>query len=214
MKDLEAIFSVLFTISPIIGFLPQIYTRNIIFPEILSLFTIMSNMLKLFHFSNRSLFCIIPIQGVFVIFLHSYLIFFNKSSYSLFEEKLMKKFKMSSKKIYCAYIGLMFIFIHLFGKIYKSYEFCGVLSLCFEVSVNIIQLILEKYNENLNINEQKKNTLQKQLYLVWVIGDLCRILFMLSIITPWIYIVASFIQLIIDVYLLFFIEKNNTISIV
>lgn len=170
-------------------------------------------MLKIFHFSNRSFLCVIPIQGLFVILLHSYLILFNKSSYTLVEEKILKKIRITNKKMYCAYIGLVFIFAHLFGKISKSYEFCGILSLFFEVGVNIVQLIIEKNNDLSSINEPRKSTLQKQLYLVWVIGDLCRIFFMMFIVTPWIYIMASFIQLAIDIYLLFFLKKKFSISL-
>ena len=88
------------------------------------------------------------------------------------------------------------------GLVLNTYEFCGLLSLVFEVSVNFIQLLIEKQDKGI-LDETKKRRSQKELYLVWIVGDLCTILFMMSVETPKVYTAASFIQLGIDGYLLY-----------
>ncbi|WUR04843.1 putative transporter [Vairimorpha necatrix] len=204
MKDLEIFFSVLFCVSPIVGFIPQILTQKIIFPELLSSLTIIANILKIFHFREKSsLSSVIPLQGIFTIILHSCLLYFNKSLYSVTEEKIMKKLKITNKQLYFSYILLVAVSTHLIGSFIRSFEFCGLLSLIFEVSVNSIQLLIEKQNKEVIIETTKKVRSQKELYLVWIVGDICRIFFMISVDTPYVYSVASLIQLGIDGYLLY-----------
>ena len=205
MKDLEIFFSVLFIISPIIGYIPQLYTRQIVFPEFLSALTILANILKIIHFTGKSnAFTVIPLQGMFTILLHSCLLLFNKSIYSVTEEKIMKKLKISSKQIYVSYIILICMCIQICGLFTRSFEFCGILSLIFEVSVNSVQLLIEKQKkEVIVVAVNKKVRSQKELYLVWIIGDICRIFFMVCADTPHVYTVASLIQLGIDGYLLY-----------
>jgi len=47
-SSLAAVFDVGYILSPIVGFLPQIYTRNITYNPIMSLLTIVANLLKIF----------------------------------------------------------------------------------------------------------------------------------------------------------------------
>ncbi|KAK6089546.1 hypothetical protein P3W45_001428 [Vairimorpha bombi] len=201
MKDLELMYTILFIFSPIVGFIPQIYTNQILFPELLSALTIVANILKIYHFRTKSFFSVIPMQGAFIILLHSCLMYYNKSTYSITEEKITKRLRISSKQLFVVYIGLISITSHFVGLVLNTYEFCGLLSLVFEVSVNFIQLLIEKQNKGI-LDETKKRRSQKELYLVWIVGDICRILFMMSVETPKVYTAASFIQLAIDGYLL------------
>lgn len=211
MQEIENFFNALFIISPAIGFVPQILSHDILFPEILSVLSILANVLKLLHYSSDPFSPLIALQAIFIIVLHCYLIHFNPSNYSSIENNIFSMFKLKklnkrygNKAVYMGLITTLLITLHFLGYLVGSLGFCGVLSLFVELSINILQVIIENdRKEILVLDGSKIKRSPKELYLFWMIGDIVKIWYMSKVIIPKVYILTAGLQLLLDGYLLF-----------
>ncbi|EOB14744.1 hypothetical protein NBO_16g0030 [Nosema bombycis CQ1] len=209
MLEAENFFNVLFILSPAIGFVPQILASDIIFPEVLSLLSIIASILKLSHYVSEPFSSLIALQAVFIIILHFYLIRFNTSDYSSVE-KLFFKFigihnlnkKYGNKTVYLGLVSFTIVTLHMLGLLFGTLSFCGIISLFFELSINVLQVAIENDKKDLVLNENKRKRSPKELYLFWTIGDMVKIWYMTKIIIPKVYLATAVLQLILDGYLL------------
>lgn len=201
----------LFVISPVIGYIPQLVARDILFSPLTSMFFVMSNILKLFHYNAEKYPMTLFLQSVFVIVLHMSLVFMNDKPLGTYEAKVFEG--RTTRIIYKNYgvrgcvLGMLcaFIFsVNLFGIVYGSYKPCGAISSVLELSVNFFQLIAEKEEKkNKDCSKNGARRSPKELYLCWIIGDIAKIWFMLNIETPLVFVGTVFSQVFIDLFLLF-----------
>ncbi|KAF9762671.1 hypothetical protein NGRA_1843 [Nosema granulosis] len=211
MQEVENFFNVLFIGSPAIGFIPQILSHDILFPEVLSVLAILANVLKLLHYSSEPFSPLIALQAVFIIVLHCYLIHFNPSNYSSIENNIFRVLKLTklnkrygTKAVYTTLIITALITFHLMGYLVSSMAFCGILSLVVELSINVLQVMIESDKKELIVLDGSKvKRSPKELYLFWMIGDVVKIWYMMKVASPNVYIMTTILQFLLDGYLFF-----------
>lgn len=208
MKIQESmLMDAIFVVSPAIGYIPQLVTRDILFSPLISTFFIMAGVLKLFHYNAERYAPTLLLQTVFGIVLHCLLILMNKRPLGKYESKafgnkttmlLYRRYGLKGPVlgILCAFV----LGINVLGVLYGSYGLCGGLASALEVGVNLFQLMMER--EEKRSAGGKKRRSPKELYVCWIVGDIVKIWFMLRINTPMIFVGTVVAQIVIDVFLL------------
>ncbi|WEL39953.1 hypothetical protein PFJ87_11g01910 [Encephalitozoon hellem] len=199
-----------FVVSPVIGYIPQILSRDILLSPLISTFFIMSNILKVFHYSFEKYSGFLLAQYVFAILLHMFLITMNRRPLSTYEARILGN--RTTRLLYRKYgvkgsvLGMLCIFIffiNLYGALYGTYEHCGRFSSALEIAVNLFQLILEREEKNPENQKREPKRSPKEVYFCWVVGDVIKIWLMSSIRAPIIFIGTIVVQIFIDIFLIF-----------
>jgi hypothetical protein len=184
----ESLLNVLYIVCPTVGFLPQIWTRKILFSPLLSLLIIFCNILKVFHYNYKQFNIVILYQSIMLIGLHFYLIKNYNSPLSPLELRVFTpKMYMKHGLLKCALafiISFVFMinFINIFGLGYVFGNFACV----FDLFITALQLVIYKNNENKPL----------ELFVIWVIGDIAKALSMLLVYkAPLEYVVTVVLQM-------------------
>ncbi|ADM12669.1 uncharacterized protein Eint_111700 [Encephalitozoon intestinalis ATCC 50506] len=206
--DCPALYAA-FVVSPIVGYVPQILARDILLSPLISTFFIMTNILKIFHYSFERYSQFLLAQYVFTIILHVFLIAINKRPLSTYEAKILGNRTM--RVIYRRYgpkgsvLGIICVFvfsINLYGTLYGSYEHCGRFSSVLEIAVNLFQLVLEREEKTFESPKKETKRSPKEVYFCWIIGDVIKIWLMSSIKAPIVFVGTIAIQIFINLFLI------------
>ncbi|CAD26090.1 hypothetical protein [Encephalitozoon cuniculi GB-M1] len=199
-----------FVVSPVVGYIPQILARDILLSPLVSTFFIMSNILKVFHYSFERYSEFLLAQYIFSILLHMSLIAMNKRPLSTHEARVLGN--RTTRLLYRKYgvkgsvLGIVCVFIfcvNLYGVLYGTYEHCGRLSSALEIGVNLFQLVLEREEKSPKNGKDELKRSPKEVYCCWIIGDVIKIWLMSSVRAPIVFIGTIVIQIFIDIFLIF-----------
>lgn len=193
---LKPLSDILYILSPILAFLPQIYRNKILFSPLLSVLTIISAILKIFHFQCEEFSVILLYQFVVIVALHFYLISRYKQPLRHLEMKLFKP------ELYLKYglvnyaFGLIAgatAFIDIMFILNLGHTFGGIA--CFsDVLITFFQIMIYR-----NLEDKPS-----ELFLVWIVGDLIKIVSMLLWYkAPIEYILAIALQMSMNAYIAF-----------
>lgn len=190
-------FDAAYIFAPICGFIPQIYHGCINYNPLLSLLTIFSNILKLFP-SEERISTVLLYQFCFCILVHFYLIRAQLSETDGTQQKNgvshpFKEILPNFRKIYRFFLISIFSFVILLG-ILDNLKFSHLFmktALLLETAVSIMHIKLLERKQSL-----------KLLSVVLLLGDLAKtVLFVVKFTVPKELIIATLIQLSVNVYL-------------
>lgn len=193
---LETVGSVFYISSPAVAFAPQIWRGAILFSPLLSLLTIISNIVKIFHFQTEHYSIVLLYQFILLVMLHFYLIHNYRLPLQHIERRIfrpevcLKHGLMSvsaalvAGAVTCVYIMLLFGYGFVFGRLASALD----------VFITFLQLIIYK----------NTNNKPSELFATWIVGDLVKLLMMTIIYkAPIAYNVSIVIQLLMNAYVLF-----------
>lgn len=209
-----------FIIFPIVGFIPQIIKNKILFPPLLILLTIFTNIFKIIFYKEGDMINTILYQAILVIVFQFYLLYVSRCVMCKLEENIFKKrlgwlFMRYGIFTTCASISIMLVCTLQILSMFLGLPFiklCGILSVFLEVSVGLIQLYINKErrvdpNDLIYMNNER---VPKELYACWIIGDFCKLGYILYRKVPLLLTVSVLFQIAIDSLLLF--EKENEVE--
>lgn len=198
-----------FVISPALGYIPQLLARDILLSPLVSAFFMMSNILKIFHYSFERYSEFLLAQHAFVVLLHICLVAMSRRPLGKYEAKVFGNrmtrllyrgygVKGSVLGVVCAFV----LCVNLCGVLYGSYEYCGKLSSALEIGINLFQLVLEREERASSSGKNDSRRSPKEVYLCWVVGDVIKIWLMSSVNAPIIFMGTIVVQIVIDVFLI------------
>ncbi|EJW02323.1 hypothetical protein EDEG_00300 [Edhazardia aedis USNM 41457] len=211
------LINTLFVISPVIGFIPQLWTRNIVFSPVLSLMLIFSSIFKFFYFRVENFSKTILYQAAVVLITQLALIYNYKhrlgnletkiyNSRMLFLNKLHKKYGLFLLNLAVAisiYVGISTLASFVVNEI-AVYDFCGYASMIMESFVGVMQLVIKRMDKNNAIDEfDEEKRLPKELFLSWIIGDIAKLYYMHAKETPLRLTLPIYFQIMVDFILIF-----------
>lgn len=170
------LINVLFAISPIFGFLPQIYKQRIIYKPYLSLLNIYIALIHIIDYIHKKYNKILLYQNVVAIILHMYLISLSTN----------KNYRMTG---IIKSIGLVTLGLIILGKsgFYILFPQCALL---LDVAATYIHYNIYKHDPKRPF----------ELFVVWMIGDFIRVYFYTAVYkAPFLYICAVIIQTIFNI---------------
>ncbi|KAI5168481.1 hypothetical protein PAEPH01_0169 [Pancytospora epiphaga] len=189
----KEIGGIAYILSPVLGFIPQIYTGKIIFSPMLSLLTIISCIIKFFHYYEARYSVVLLYQFLFIILLHGYLIRnyrlpLRRIELVLFRPELYSKHGLG---MYCLSVATIVavlanvFFILGFGPVF------GIVASTLDLMITFIQLLIYK------------NAIEKplELFACWVVGDLIKLATMIFIYkAPLIYNISIVAQILLNLH--------------
>ncbi|KAM0688196.1 hypothetical protein COBT_000547 [Conglomerata obtusa] len=200
----------LFIFSPCIGYIPQLISGNIVFSPLLSLMLILSSFLKFFYYQVEQFSSIILAQSGFLIVVQLILIYNFKSAFGIVEERFYRSMERSIKRygifaVNCSIILAGLIAIHAMSFVGGSfYLLCGYTSATIETLVGVMQIFMKRMDKKYSIGENAvKRRLPKELFVCWIVGDIAKLYWMFQKISPLIFTIPIFIQIIVDFILIF-----------
>ncbi|KCZ81888.1 hypothetical protein H312_00647 [Anncaliia algerae PRA339] len=175
MLEVNDLAKILYVISPTIGYAPQIYKGKILFSPLLSFIIIISSIFRIIHCKLEKLEIMYSLQALISVGVHSTLIFMYKDELSNYEHNIFRLgFLYKSKGLFYSYLQLFSTLImSLLLLNYFSTSF--LLTVCIggnillESSIGLMQLFLNKFDKR-----KEKKELPRELFLFWVIGDICK----------------------------------------
>jgi hypothetical protein len=204
------LFDAAYVFAPIYGFIPQIYSNSINYNPILSLLTIFANILKLFPSKNVS--SVLIYQFIFCIFVHFYLIrsqITKKATNKDISGNVKERNKNVIENSILEYSNQI---IPNFRSIYRyiifsTFSFVILLSVLDNLKYSYLflkaALLIETAVSILHIKLLDRKRSIKLLSFVLLLGDCIKTaLFYFKFSAPKELIVATLIQLSVNVYLL------------
>jgi hypothetical protein len=214
--DKYTAIDILFVLSPVLGYLPQIISRRVVVSPILCTLFILSNILKIFHHIEDKYSSVLLVQSIFVILLHFVLVHFNRNPLSSVEAIVFKN--RITRQMYRKYglqgcvagiVGICILTIHMAGTVAHSYSGCGLTSSAIELLVNLMQFYFERENKKMIEQKGVGNRSPVELYVCWSLGDAVRVWYLRSLNAPLVYIVTVGIQVVIDLVLIYSFVGNK-----
>lgn len=210
-KIFELFGDFIFITAPSLGFLPQLIRKDIIFAPILSTILIVANVFKIMYLKISLFSWEIFLQSVFLIFFHFILLTFSKrEKLSILEERIfINKYTEKSYKRYGLFslifslvitTGVTFALLGFFMTEYIFYISCP-LFIVLECSVGIVQLLILETESRFSLN--KINVFPKELFLMWALGDLLKLAWMIKIGGGTLLCLSVAFQIIVDLAVVF-----------
>ncbi|RVD90846.1 putative transporter [Tubulinosema ratisbonensis] len=175
MSALNTAAQLIYVLSPMLGYAPQIFKKKILFSPLLSFMVVLSSMFRLIHCKIDKLEYMYSFQALLAITVHTTLIYMYKDELSNYEHNFFRVgYYYRTKGVFYSYLQLFSTaLMSLLLVNYFSSEL--LLSLCItgnillESSVGLAQLLLYKFDKKSN-----KRPLPKELFFFWVVGDICK----------------------------------------
>lgn len=205
---LKLIGNTIFIVSPVIGFIPQFITRNIVFSPLLSLMLITSALLRFYYrrieyFSN-----ILIYQSIVVIATQSLLVYNFKYTLGSVEKKFYgllyrnKKYGIFMANLLVVLSVIITLNLLCVFNSMTVFHIFGVMSIVLESSVGLMQLLMRRADKEVRIVEDEFRRLPKELFVCWIVGDLGKLYWMYDLDSPKMFIVPVVFQIGIDFLLM------------
>lgn len=161
------LFDIGYVISPLIGFIPQIYTGNLTYEPLLSILTVVTNILKMFSSRENEIDQRMTYQFIICIGLHLYLL--NKRNLT---QKRFPVLSFLDDTVLLKNISkIVSLFILILISSLKLIDFLGFSFIFMKLSIGIDILISLLHLKYYGSSETKP----KELFLMWILGDLGRL---------------------------------------
>lgn len=191
----------IFIVSPCLGFIPQLVKKQITFAPLLSTALILANLFKIMYLSTfnttyedtlskdtiiSSTPWTIIFQSIFLVVFHFFLLFYNKKDLSILEERIfINKYTAKAYRNYGLF-GLLFtlIFTSMVGYGILAYMVRSLVwlscpaFLVLECSIGLLQLAILETDSFYSLN---KTVFPKELFLMWALGDLLKLAWLIRI---------------------------------
>lgn len=208
---LDILGNIAFITAPSLGFIPQLLRKNITFAPILSTILILANVFKILYFKVTVFIPEIFFQSVFLIVFHFILLAMSKpEKLSILEEKIIvNKYTEKSYKRF----GLFSLIFTLVSTIVFSFAILGFvftdmifylacpIFIILECSVGLVQLAIIETEAKFSLNKPKE--FPRELFLLWALGDLLKLAWMVKIDGELLMCVSVAIQIILDMAVVF-----------
>lgn len=193
---LHSILDIIYVISPIFAFLPQIFRKKILYSPLLSLLSIVSSIIKIMHYKIHSYNIILLYQFIVILLVHIYLIKNYRNPLRNFElmffpSSLCLKYGLFSCALTFVFgLGFMFNFFYIFNY----GHFFGDLACILDVFITFLQLLI--YTD-----AKSKIT---ESFIVWIVGDAIKIILLVFFYkSPMEYCIATVLQILMNTFTLF-----------
>lgn len=196
---LANLFDLAFILSPVVGFIPQLYTRKITYSSVLSLLTIAASILKLFSSINSSTDIAMTYQFVVCTALHLFLLKTKfemqkhapPSGQTLLLPNILIRARQSSQWLVTGTIGFV-ILLKALDELHFSFIF---MKTAVGIDILISALHISYYSKN--------ETKPRELFAAWIAGDIIKIYLMSQrYSTPIDYYLGAVAQILINAYVL------------
>ncbi|KAF7684149.1 hypothetical protein TCON_0636 [Astathelohania contejeani] len=204
----KTIGNIFFITFPMLGFVPQIASKKIVFPSLLSILTIYSSTFKIFYVKADPLDPIVP-QALLLIVFHFFLLYAYKQNLSVLEKRIFHNRFVDSyivkhglfTVILCSVvmIGISLDSLILLAPTPIFYTACGIIAIACEMSIGIVQIIMRRIDKKYGIEKR----LAKELFLCWALGDAVKVAWMIYIKSHFALILSVVFQIGVDIVLLF-----------
>lgn len=184
-----------YVISPFFGFLPQIWRRDITYSPLLSLLSVISSVIKVFHYQIESFDLFQLYQFLLLVVLHLYLINnykrpLGRTELRVFSAELYLKHGLMTcaVSIIAMAVATIYVFI-LMG----SGFLLGYIASVLDIGITLLQLAIYKNNVHK----------PRELFAAWIVGDFIKLgIMIMAFEMPYIYIAATVLQIVINSYVL------------
>lgn len=212
-----ALGNLVFITAPSLGFLPQLVKRKITFAPILSTILILANTFKLLYFNITDFSPEIFLQSLFLIVFHFVLLAMSRpDSLSILEEKVfINRYTEKSFRRYGLFSLIFSLIITAVAGFYAIgyfvsnlvfYLACPLFTVL-ECSVGIVQLLILETESRFSLNKQK--AFPRELFLLWALGDLLKLAWMIKIKTEAVMCFSVVFQIVVDLAV---VSRNTAAS--
>lgn len=193
------LFDIGYVISPVIGFIPQMYTGNITYEPLLSVLTVTANILKIFSGKVNEIDQRMTYQFIICIGLHIYLLNRRNSVQKKFPSSSIMDSITDNTALLKNFSKIMTLCTLVFIAFLKLFDFLGFSSLFMKFSV-VIDILISFFHLKYYGDSENK---PKELFFVWIIGDLAKLgLMAMKYKCPIECFASGLVQIIINMYVL------------
>lgn len=204
---LHYIGNTIFVIAPIIGYIPQLYSRNVVFSPLLSLMLITASLLKFYYWKVAQFESLILYQALALCVIQFTLIYNFRQRLGYVEEKIYarKNYGIFSINITILTSLLFLLSASTFlADPTMIYRFCGIFCLLTESSVGLVQIFIKRMDNRYCLDGKNvKRRLPKELFLCWIVGDVAKLYWMGRLNSPLMLTIPIVFQIIVDFILMF-----------
>ncbi|KAI4293164.1 hypothetical protein PAPHI01_2438 [Pancytospora philotis] len=185
----------LYITSPLIGFLPQMYRKKIVFSPVLSLLSIISCVIKIFQYQIEPYSTVLLYQFVLLVGMHFYLIKnyrlpLRRTEHYVYNPRLYSKYGLATyaSSVVVTVIAALHVLYFMGGG-----WIMGHLASATDIFTTVLQMAFYRNNPSK----------PRELFLAWIVGDIAKMFIMLGFYeAPRIYLITTAIQLAINTYVL------------
>lgn len=213
-KDtINLVMNMVCVLSPVIGFLPQIIRGKVSFSPILSFFAIVSSISRIYCWGSENFDFYIVLQSISIILLHNLLIAMKDNSrLSYYEKRFFKspftRKSFREKKLFIVHLQLLILFCINIYMWHCSLPLRWMLAICkytnfiLDTTSGLMQYFLNLYDTKVPSYQKSCEKKTRELFFCWILGDMAKICWLISINSPYTIIGSVFFQLIVNCFLL------------